>query len=188
MGATSTGARSIRKFQCTFLESISRSHPALPFIAWLPVALGMIYLGARQSISLPTLAARAAAGWLCWTLAEYALHRWVFHWEPRNARLNRLMRPIHKVHHELLEWDRVVAHPLFASPLALAFFGLFWLLLGMRVALPFFGGFTLGYLTYELIHFRTHYARASTRWARALRHNARGRDGILGLTRSGSTP
>jgi len=148
---------------------LGRVHPVVPFLIWFPVAVGTIALGVRRGIAAPTLVGLVAVGWAAWTLVEYVLHRWAFHWEPRNPRLRELLHPVHHAHHEAQGRDRVVAHPLFSAALALVFFGLFRLLLGAPAVFPFFGGFALGYLVYELIHYRAHFSRPRTRVGSSLR-------------------
>jgi sterol desaturase/sphingolipid hydroxylase (fatty acid hydroxylase superfamily) len=97
------------------------------------------------------------------------LHRWVFHFQPAHPTLRRLYYPIHQLHHDVQEWDRLVAPPLMSIPLAALFFLIFRLLLGWPVVLPFFGGFVIGYLAYDYVHFYTHFARPRTRVGRGLR-------------------
>jgi sterol desaturase/sphingolipid hydroxylase (fatty acid hydroxylase superfamily) len=146
-----------------------RVHPALPFCLWTPLAAGALYLGYRRGGAGLWIGWLALAGWPTWTLAEYALHRWIFHWVPANDGLRRLLRQLHHRHHEVQEWDRLVVHPLFAAPAAGVFLGTFWLLLGSPAVFPFFGGFTIGYLAYEYVHYRSHFGRPRLGLMRRLR-------------------
>lgn len=159
----------VRAFENPILERLSRVHPALPISIWGPVAAGLIYLGHYMGVSLAGVAGLTIAGLVSWTLAEYMLHRYVFHWEPRTPALRKMFYPLHQLHHDVQEWDRLVAPPLLAVPVWMTFLGLFWWTLGMPTIFPFFGGFTIGYLTYDYIHFHTHFGTPRSRIGRALR-------------------
>ena len=65
-----------------------RVHPVC--LAWVPLAAGFWHA-----------AALGAAGFLLWTLAEYILHRWLFHYEPKTSFGQRLHWLIHGYHHAL---------------------------------------------------------------------------------------
>src|SRR4029079_15435356 len=72
----------VRMFKNDVLESLSRVHFTVPLIIFLPV---IFYFG-YQSVFVFHLEAVSillliAAGLFIWTLTEYVLHRFVFHWE-----------------------------------------------------------------------------------------------------------
>jgi sterol desaturase/sphingolipid hydroxylase (fatty acid hydroxylase superfamily) len=159
----------VRAFENPVLERLSRVHPAVPLIFWGPLALGAFFLGIKSGLPLGRTVWLAMAGLFTWTLFEYALHRWVFHWQPPNPSLRERFHPVHQLHHEVQEWDRIVAPPLMAVPLAVLVLGVQWLLLGRPTVYPFFSGFVLGYLAYDYLHFAAHYARPRTRIGKALR-------------------
>ena len=161
--------RSVRAFDNDVLERLSRVHPAIPICVWGPIGIGLVGLGYVLGLSPAVCAGLTALGVLAWTLAEYVLHRWIFHWEPESDRLREAVYPIHGLHHDVQEFDRLVAPPLMAVPLWLLFLALFWRLLGTPTIFPFFGGFTVGYLAYDYIHFYTHFARPRSRIGKGLR-------------------
>jgi len=168
MGRVNTDQQ-VRAFDNPLLERLSRVHPALPVSVWGPVALGLIVLGWWMGLSVTAAAGLVVFGALIWTLTEYLLHRYVFHWEPKSASLRKTVYPLHQLHHDVQEWDRLVAPPLLSVPIWLVFLGLFWLLLGTPTLFPFFGGFTIGYLCYDYVHFFTHFGTPRTRIGKALR-------------------
>src|SRR5881396_3224105 len=67
---------SVRMFRSDFLEWFSHVHPAVPHVIYVPLVVGLLW-------AAPTTAGRGAllfvAGVLLWTLAEYVLHKYVFH-------------------------------------------------------------------------------------------------------------
>src|SRR4029077_4993928 len=93
-----------------------------------------------------------AVGVLVWSLSEYLLHRFVFHYEPTQPWLQRVWYLIHGVHHEQPQCKtRLVMPPILSIPLAFLFYGLFALVVGALFRLPLlvgpsFAGFLTGYL------------------------------------------
>ena len=67
---------SVRMFRSDFMEWFSHVHPAVPHVIYVPLVAGLLW-------NAPTTAAQSAlifvAGLLLWTLAEYVLHKHVFH-------------------------------------------------------------------------------------------------------------
>jgi hypothetical protein len=101
---------------------------------------------------------------------EYWLHRVVFHFEPTHGLGARLHWMMHGVHHDHPNDPlRLVMPPSASVPLALAFHGLFWLVIGGNQATAFSAGFLAGYLAYDMIHYAVHHHRPRTRVGRRLR-------------------
>jgi sterol desaturase/sphingolipid hydroxylase (fatty acid hydroxylase superfamily) len=158
-----------RAFDNPLLERLSRIHPAVPALFWGPLSVALLVAGFYASLTPSAVFGWSVAGLLTWTLTEYLLHRWVFHFEPSDPGLRRRLYPIHRLHHDVQEWDRLVAPPLLSVPLALILFPSFWMALGWPTVLPFFSGFVVGYLAYDYIHFYTHFGRPKTAIGRGLR-------------------
>ena len=104
-----TREREVRLYENDFLESLTRVHPAVPIAIWGPIALALIYLGYLRDLSVGTVIALSIFGAFAWTFTEYCLHRWIFHWEPQHARLKEFLYPLHRLHHDVQEWDRLLA-------------------------------------------------------------------------------
>src|SRR4030067_2892797 len=83
----------IRLFKSDFLEFFTHIHPVVIVILWLPVA---VYFMTRAvitqvaGVSALYLPAGFLLGMFLWTLTEYTLHRFVFHYEPRSPRHGRI--------------------------------------------------------------------------------------------------
>lgn len=159
----------VRLYENPILEALTRVHPAVPILIWGPIAIGLILLGYFQGLGPWTSVGIAVAGLFSWTFVEYVLHRWIFHWEPRSPKLKEFFYPMHQLHHEVQEWDRLLAPPMMAVPLWMIFMGLFYWALGTPIVFAFFGGFTVGYLCYDYIHFYTHFVKPKNRVGKALR-------------------
>jgi sterol desaturase/sphingolipid hydroxylase (fatty acid hydroxylase superfamily) len=178
-----------RMFENDFLERFSRIHPATVFVVWLPVAaffLGRSLL--RHDVSAPAMGALFLGGVLTWTIAEYVLHRWVFHWTNETPWGKRIHFLLHGVHHDFPnDKDRLVMPLPTSVPLAVLFYALFYFVLGRAAAEPFFAGFTIGYLFYDGTHYYVHHFTPTTRWGKFLRrhhltHHFADHDGGFGVS------
>jgi sterol desaturase/sphingolipid hydroxylase (fatty acid hydroxylase superfamily) len=112
----------------------------------------------------------AVAGYALWTLAEYWIHRVIFHFEPEQGFGARLHWMVHGVHHDHPNDPlRLVMPPAASIPLALVFYVLFVIVLGADRATAFGAGFLGGYLLYDMIHYHLHHHTPRTRAGKWLR-------------------
>jgi len=156
-------------FENRWLDKLSRVHPATPVVIYGPIIVALIALGASRMSALATIGA-VAGGYVVWTLTEYWLHRIVFHFEPDNAFGHRLHFIIHGVHHDHPNDPKRLVMPQGASiPLALLFTGLFVLVLGSPLWMPFEAGFLAGYLFYDMTHYYLHHHRPKSGLGKRLR-------------------
>jgi sterol desaturase/sphingolipid hydroxylase (fatty acid hydroxylase superfamily) len=158
-----------RQFENDFLEFFSRCHGSVPLIVYVPMIVWLFWLTAtRTDLSLLAALGLTLAGVFVWTLAEYWLHRVVFHFE----RAPKLHYFLHGIHHVYPNDKYRLVMPPGASAIPGA---VFWLLahavLGFDMALPAFAGFGIGYLWYDMTHWWTHAGKARTRWGKALRRH-----------------
>jgi sterol desaturase/sphingolipid hydroxylase (fatty acid hydroxylase superfamily) len=149
---------SVRMFESGFLEFFSHVHPATPLAIYLPVVAFMFDLALRQRAqAFGLVLGLFALGILIWTLVEYTMHRWVFHYEPKSRWGKQLHFLLHGVHHDYpKDASRLVMPPIVSVPLALLFCGLFFVAFG-QVAPAAFAGFLIGYLFYDMVHYATHH-------------------------------
>ena len=88
-------------FDSDFMEFFSRVHPAIPLILYLPVIGFMLYVSLwRQGFPVFVVVGFFLLGVLLWTLLEYLIHRYIFHYEPKTRVGKRLHYIIHGVHHD----------------------------------------------------------------------------------------
>ena len=160
MRATKASANfeSKRMFKSDFLEFFSRIPPWQPPAIFIPVIAAMVYFAFAAGLGPAVVAAEFLTGLVLWTLAEYWLHRVLFHFEPQGPVGKRLIWILHGVHHD---WPndkmRLVFPPGLSIPLAFAFFFAFSLALGPVHRFAVFAGFGFGYLAYDMIHYATHH-------------------------------
>ncbi len=151
-----------------------RAIPWLPLIIWLPVAVALlVFATSRLSADLGAVPFSFAlgGGLIGWTLFEYLLHRYLFHWE-RKDWIGRVMEAIHGKHHDNPD-DLALA----IVPPQNAFLILLPVTLCLACVLPlallpaFIGAFILGYLAYEYLHLAIHAAPLTSQWGRRLQRN-----------------
>jgi sterol desaturase/sphingolipid hydroxylase (fatty acid hydroxylase superfamily) len=149
---------SVRMFRSNFLEFFSHIHPVTPLLLYLPVIGYMLYVSSwKQNFPALPVAGLFLAGILSWTLFEYIIHRYFFHYEPRTRWGRRLHFVVHGVHHDYpQDASRLVMPPALSLPLAVLFYVLFALFLG-RFAPPVFAGLLFGYVCYDGIHYAAHH-------------------------------
>lgn len=166
----------IRLFDNPLLDRLTRARPLSVALLW-GAAIGALsgWAAALPGFALGPALAWAAAGWAAWTLFEYVLHRFVFHWRPTAPAWRRLVFLIHGCHHaQPDDPERGVMPPLASAPLALVLFALTLAALPSPWAETAFAGFLAGYLHYDLAHWACHHARPRTRRGRRLkRHHLR---------------
>jgi sterol desaturase/sphingolipid hydroxylase (fatty acid hydroxylase superfamily) len=154
---------SVRLFKSDFLEFFSHISPVTITVIWAPVAVYFFVRSILDRTPVSVIAAAILIGLFLWTLAEYTLHRFVFHFKARSPKQERVIFLFHGVHHAYpQDKTRLVMPPPVSIPLALVFFGLFSLILGVLLhawlwIAPMLVGFIIGYLAYDLTHYATHH-------------------------------
>jgi 4-hydroxysphinganine ceramide fatty acyl 2-hydroxylase len=148
----------VRMFESDFMELFSRVHPVTPLVLYLPVVGYMLYVSlGRQNLPILAIAGLFLLGILLWTLLEYLIHRYVFHYEPKTRLGKRLHYIIHGVHHDYPnDARRLVMPPSVSIPLAFLFYGLF-VLIFRHLAPSVFAGLVFGYVCYDMLHYATHH-------------------------------
>jgi dihydroceramide fatty acyl 2-hydroxylase len=156
-------------FESRLLDKLSRIHPAVVPLIYVPAIVAFSVL-ALERVSVLEWIAYAIGGYLFWTISEYAIHRFVFHFEPEKGIGARLHWIIHGVHHDHPNDPlRLVMPPSVSVPLSVLFFGLFWLVLPLGGAFAVASGFFSGYLAYDMTHYYVHHRMPKSALGRKLR-------------------
>lgn len=170
----SNSTESTRMFKNDILESLSKVHYSVPLFVYVPVILYFTRDAfVNQGLGLPEYLACFVSGLVIWTITEYVLHRYVFHFQPKGKIMERLHFIFHGVHHDYPnDARRLVMPPSASIPLALLFYFLFKVLLGARLLSGFFPGFIVGYLVYDMTHYALHHANfKSGFWKKLKKHH-----------------
>jgi 4-hydroxysphinganine ceramide fatty acyl 2-hydroxylase len=151
---------SARLFKSDFMEMFSHVHWSVPIILYSPVVAYLLYRATLEpAITRSIGVGLVLGGVFTWTLTEYLLHRFVFHYQPKSKWGQYLHFMMHGVHHAYPnDSKRLVMPPAVSIPLATLFYLLFRLILGPVYAAPFFAAFIFGYICYDEIHYATHHA------------------------------
>lgn len=149
----------VRMFKSNILESFSKVHYSVPLYIYVPVILYFLYLSIWSfELLFLSIISLIMVGLFVWTITEYTLHRFVFHFQPKSELGQKLHFIFHGVHHDYPnDSKRLVMPPSISIPLAILFYFIFRLILGVPFVSPFFIGFLVGYLFYDLTHYAIHH-------------------------------
>jgi 4-hydroxysphinganine ceramide fatty acyl 2-hydroxylase len=146
-----------RIFENPLLERLSRTHFSVPVVFYYTVAAACLLVSfLNEEIIFSKALWIFPSGMIFFSLLEYLIHRFLFHFDAKTEKELQLQYNIHGVHHEFpRDKDRLVMPPVISIFLALSFFFLFRLLMG-DYGFIFFAGFVAGYSTYLIIHYAVH--------------------------------
>jgi dihydroceramide fatty acyl 2-hydroxylase len=180
---------SLRIFKSPFLESMSHIQWWIIPIVWVPIISALFY-GAIEWGGLPPAEVWiwAPLGVFLWTLTEYSLHRFVFHFPVKSSFGCRFHFLMHGIHH-LDPWDRtrLVFPPLGGIILASLILGILWIAMPLPTALATMGGLLGGYIGYDMTHYATHHRRMRGRAGKYLKkyhlqHHHKYPERLFGIT------
>jgi sterol desaturase/sphingolipid hydroxylase (fatty acid hydroxylase superfamily) len=145
-----------RMFKSDLLEAFSKVHWTVPLWVFIPIISFFFYRAFFTfGMSLTSIAGYFILGLFIWTITEYLLHRFVFHFPAKTEFGKRIHFIFHGVHHDYPnDTKRLVMPPSVSLPLATLFYFLFLFILGGVSVNPFFAGFLIGYLFYDIIKAR----------------------------------
>lgn len=156
-------------FETRALDRLTRVHPVVPVVIFLPAVAAFLVEGVRVVGTAEALLG-VLLGYLIWTFSEYWIHRGLFHFEPEHPVGARLHWMIHGVHHDHPnDPRRLVMPPAVSLPLGTAFFFAFDGALGLRNTWSIAAGFFAGYLVYDMVHFALHHGPRPGRIGKLLR-------------------
>jgi 4-hydroxysphinganine ceramide fatty acyl 2-hydroxylase len=167
-----------RLFDSAFFEGSSRNKWYMIPSLWIPLTIYLVYLSLTGSyprsspfdsflqLDSPSYSPIATligfiCGLLSWTLLEYGLHRYAFHFEfkiPENPYWIWLHFIIHGIHHTIpMDPDRLVYPPiLFVVTFTPLFYILTFFVPG-NLGRLFVAGIVLGYICYDMTHYSVHH-------------------------------
>ena len=169
----SNSPESTRMFKSGFLELLSKIPFYVPIILYMPVIGYFSWKDfAEAHIGIGLFILCFLGGLAVWTITEYVLHRWVFHWLPPGKIGARLHFVFHGVHHDYpSDKMRLVMPPSVSIPLAFLFYGIFYLLFPPQIRYAFFPGFVLGYLIYDISHYAIHHFTFKGGWWKKIKQH-----------------
>ena len=168
-----------RLFRNGFMEAMTRVPPSVAIAVYVPVAMAFVVVNFWQGYVPNVWEATGlfVGGMLSWTLFEYVVHRFVFHFITHSKAIKTFHYYAHGIHHEFpRDHGRLFMPPAIALTVAAVVFGFLIMIMGVR-AFMFFPGFVIGYLLYAFLHYSIHRFRPprSLRfiWRHHLQHHYR---------------
>jgi len=142
-----------------------------PLYFYTGVALCLGFFAAGHGLSAAQIALLLGFGVLSWTLIEYVLHRFIFHYNAKSRLGRKILYAAHLSHHENpTATNRIFASLYLSAPVAAAYWLVAWGLTGSWAASSYlFIGMTSGYFFYEWLHFQCHHHKSRLRLFRYLK-------------------
>ena len=164
-------AESIRIFKNPILESFTHVHPVVPLVVWVPVILFLFYRGYNlKNVSGLEFIYMFVFGILLWTITEYVLHRYVFHWDAKSRAGKYFVFLFHGLHHDdPQDPTRLVMPPVPAILIVSLLWSLFSAVFPLKYIDVIMANFLIGYLCYDYIHYATHHFAMTSPIGRYLR-------------------
>ncbi|KAF9971231.1 fatty acid alpha-hydroxylase [Actinomortierella ambigua] len=152
-----------RIFGSPFLEVFTKTPWWVIPLLWVPVITFNAWRSLEAGLSKEMLAPWMVFGIFLWTLAEYMIHRFLFHIDQRMPDSNTwlvLHFLLHGIHHYLpMDRLRLVMPPALGVTLATPLNYLGHALFPEHIAYAVMGGAFLGYVLYDLTHYYLHHAK-----------------------------
>jgi sterol desaturase/sphingolipid hydroxylase (fatty acid hydroxylase superfamily) len=142
-----------------------------PVFFYTALVVCLIAITPNENVSWRQNSLLIVVGVFSWTLIEYVLHRFIFHYTARSAFGQKLLYAAHMSHHENPRAiNRLFSGLVISLPIATAYLLLAWIATGsLHSAIYLFTGLTMGYSCYEWLHFQAHHRRPRLRVFRYLR-------------------
>ncbi|MDA2924754.1 sterol desaturase family protein [Acidobacteria bacterium AH-259-L09] len=128
------------------------------------LACFLLYLSSvsGEDLKWNTLLWLVPIGLLMWSLLEYVLHRFFFHWTLQNPKMRRILQQLHLSHHgDPRNPDKILVRPIYSLPVSALLLGALYVLAGFFAAVGLLIGIWLGFLYYESVHYRLHLSISS---------------------------
>jgi sterol desaturase/sphingolipid hydroxylase (fatty acid hydroxylase superfamily) len=113
-----------------------------------------------------------AIGLCSWSVFEYVMHRFIFHYGARSRLGRKFLYHAHASHHENPKAkSQLSASLILGLPIGAVYWPLAWAATGSWVAAAWlFVGLAAGFFSYKWVHFQCHHRRSHVRLLRYLRH------------------
>lgn len=164
-------------FENPYLEYLTKSHPLVIWAMYIPIIGWMIYHSSvNLDMSTLQLSSIFLAGILSWSLFEYIIHRFIFHFIAESKKASKIVYIIHGNHHEYpRDKQRLMMPAVPSMMLALVIFIATYIIAyaagAAEKAFAFFPGFIVGYLLYGTMHYAIHACNPPFKWMKPLWRN-----------------
>lgn len=148
---------SVPLFKNKWLDSLTRTHIAIPVSMFFLYAIALLYY-TKVATDLTTLQVTSLyiTGFLFFTFAEYMVHRHVYHLPGTTEKRAKFAYTMHGIHHDYpKDKQRLAMPPAMSVAVGTILFFLFELILD-KFSFSFLAGFLSGYAFYLLVHYSIH--------------------------------
>ncbi|XWN36345.1 MAG: sterol desaturase family protein [Balneola sp.] len=151
--------KSEKMFENPFLNALTKAHFTFPLILYLPAVFYLSFLFFRNEHgTVWHFLGLFAGGFVLWSIFEYLVHRFVFHYQPKTEFGEKVLFTFHGVHHDYPNDSfRLVMPPVVSIPLYVVMYLLFESIFGYGNHFSIYSGFVLGYLFYDVGHYALHH-------------------------------
>ncbi|KAJ1832112.1 fatty acid alpha-hydroxylase [Coemansia sp. RSA 2711] len=154
-------------FENRFLEAFTRTPWWVIPLYWCPILATLLVLGARYE-PFNVMLVGFAFGLVSWTLMEYSIHRFIFHYDeniPEGMLAQMAHFLLHGVHHYLpMDPLRLVMPPALSTFLGLNILGLLCLVFTPGMVHAVAAGLTAGYVMYDECHYWLHHGTSANKY------------------------
>ena len=142
----------------------------MPVWVYTVVALVLGTLSYDPQFSWRQNLALVISGILSWTLIEYGLHRFIFHYSARSDFGKKFIYAAHLAHHENPRALRgILSGFVLSAPVAAVYGLMLYVTTGSaHIASYLLIGVAVGYITYQLLHYQAHHRKPRLRILRYL--------------------
>ena len=150
---------SLRIFKNPVLEACTHVHPIIPLLIWSPVSIYFGFNGFQSNnLTYSAFILWFFIGLVVWTLTEYVLHRYMFHFPAKGKWGKKFVFLFHGLHHDDPDDPtRLVMPPVPAVIMMGILYAGFGLVVPTKFLEVFMSAFIVGYLCYDYIHYATHH-------------------------------
>ncbi len=164
-------------FKNQYLEYLTKTHPLVIWGLYVPIiGLMLWYSYSYVNLQITQVIITFLSGMFFWSLFEYSIHRFAFHFVAESKRAVKIVYIIHGNHHEYpRDKERLFMPPVPSLILASAIFSLMYFIWSLFTptgyVFAFFPGFMLGYLMYGTMHYAIHAWNPPFKWMKPLWRN-----------------
>ena len=143
-----------------------------PFYFYTAVVLGLGVAVAWAGSFSWTVAPLLTIGLVSWSVFEYIMHRFIFHYDARSRLGRKFLYHAHVAHHENATAQNGISSSLILGiPIGVAYWLLAWVATGSWVPASWlFIGLATGFFGYKWVHFQCHHRHSRSWPLRYLRH------------------
>ncbi len=133
------------------------TNPHIPFYIFTPFVIAFLFISIFHiNLNTKQILISLTASLAFWTIFEYAMHRYLFHWKPESPFFKKLLYTIHHGHHDYPNDGKLMlVGPVISVPAFLLFSGISYLLIG-NYSFSFMAGIATCYMFYDWLHFASH--------------------------------